>query len=328
MLHPRSRRTRLAAALGATVLAGGGVVAVAGVAQAATAPAISIKSLSTSKGSIAGGTAVLITGKGFSALSEADLNSVKFGSVAVSSFTVINDTQIATKAPAPNSTSTDDTVKVRVTITDGTDTSANTTADDFTYIAPITAVAPANTVLSAAGGTTVRLTLTGTGLDLGTASTFGAKKITATVNGVAGKLKYVDADEVDLTAPAGTPTITSGKVTIAVLNDGVAGTVDDTNAKYVAVVTKLSVASGKTTGTTGTDAKAALTITGAGLTGATWKIGSTDLTCVAATGKAATTWTCKDVPAGSAGPVSITPSFSSGATAGVTAGATYTYADL
>lgn len=328
MLDIRNRRIRFAAALGATVLAGGGVVAGAGVAQAAATPTLSIKSLSTAKGSIVGGTAVLITGKGFLGLTESDTNSIKFGTVAVSSFTVINDTQIATRAPAPASTSASDTVKVQVTITDGTETTTNTAADDFTYIAPITAVAPANTVLSAAGGTVARLTLSGTGLDLGTASTFGTKKITATVNGVAGKLKYVDADEVELTAPAGTPTITGGKVTIAVLNDGVAGTVDDTNAQYVAVVTKLSVVTGKTAGTTGADAKPSLTITGAGLTGATWKIGTTDLTCVAVTGKAATNWTCKDVPAGTAGPVSVTPSFSTGATAGVTAGATYTYADL
>jgi hypothetical protein len=322
-------RTRIAAALGATVLVSGGALVGANVAQAATTPALSIKSLSSVKGSTAGGTAVLITGKGFSALSESDLNSVKFGTVAVASFTIISDTQLPTKAPAPASTSADDTVKVRVTITDGTDTTANTTADDFTYVAPISVAAPANTVLSAAGNTVVRLTLTGTGLDLGTASTFTAKKITATVNGVAGKLKYVDADEVDLTAPAGTPTITGGKVTIAVLNDGAAGTADETNAKYVAVVTKLSVTTGKTTGTTAaSSAKPSLTITGAGLTGATWKIGSADLTCVAATGKAATTWTCADIPAGSAGPVSVTPSFSTGATAGVTAGATYTYADL
>lgn len=327
MFDFRSRSARITAAVGASALVAGGVLAGATVASAVT-PAISIKSLSVSKGSVEGGTAVLITGKGFNALSESTLESVKFGSVAVAAFTIISDTQIATKAPAPASTSTSDTVKVQVTVTDGTNTSADVNADDFSYLAPIAAVAPDNTVLSAAGGTVVRLTLTGTGLDLGTASTFSTKKITATVNGVAGKLSFVDEDEVNLTAPAGTPTVTDGKVTIAVLNNGVAGTVDDTHATYVAVVTKLSVAYGKPAGTEGTSSKPALTITGAGLTGATWKIGAVDLTCTASTTKPATTWTCQDVPAGEVGPVSVVPSFETGALSGLTPGSTYTYASL
>lgn len=326
MFDIRSRTTRLAALVGSATLVGAGVFAGASVASA-TETVLSVKKLSVGKGSTTGGTAVLITGKGFNSLSEADHEDVKFGTVAVESFTILSDTQISTKAPAPASTEAAALTKVQVTVTDGTHTSSNTAADDFTYLPPITAVAPEDTVLSAAGGTVVRLTLSGEGLNLGTASTFSKLKITATVNGVAGKLAYVDEDEVNLTAPSGTPTVTDGKVTIAVLNDGVAGVVDDSHAKYVAVVTKLSTASGKTTGTTGAT-KPALTITGAGLTGATWTIGGHELTCSAATGKAATTWTCQDIPAGEAGPVSIVPTFTTGATSGLTAGSTYTYTDL
>lgn len=326
MFEIHSRTTRLAAVVGSTALVGAGIFAGASAASATETPVLSVKKLSVSKGSVVGGTAVLITGKGFNSLSEASPDDVTFGAIPVVSFTILSDTLISTKAPAPTGTEAADLTKVRVTITDGTHTSANTSADDFTYLAPITAVAPSSTVLSAAGGTVVRLTLTGTGLDLGTASTFSKLKITATVNGVAGKLAYFDEDEVNLTAPAGTPTATDGKVTIAVLNDGVAGVVDE-NAKYLAVVTKLSVASGKTGGTkAGT--KPALTITGAGLTGATWTIGTKELTCVAATGKAATSWTCQDIPEGDAGPVSVVPTFTTGAISGLTAGSTYTYTDL
>ncbi|GAA3395891.1 IPT/TIG domain-containing protein [Cryptosporangium minutisporangium] len=331
MLAVRTRRTRLVAALGASVLASGAVLAGASIASAAVAPALSIKSLSISKGNIAGGTAVVITGKGFNALDEGVPASVMFGTQAVAFFNVLSDTQLATRAPVPASSDLRDLVKVQVKITDGDHTTANTTADDFTYLPPIAVAVPADTVFSAAGGTVVRLTLSGDNLDLGTAPTFASKKISATVNGVLGKLKYVDATHVDLAAPPGTPTTSGGAVTVAVFNDGVPGPVDDEHATYAAVVSRLSVTSGKTTGTEGIDGdkpKPALTITGAGLTGAEWKIGEDALSCTAVAGKASTTWTCQDIPAGDAGPVSVLPEFSNGAVAAVTAGATYTYSEL
>jgi hypothetical protein len=283
-----------------------------------------VTGLSSAFGGSAGGTNIVITGKGFSRIDPKNKSAVLFDKTAAKTVLVLSDTQIAASAPAGTG------ARVRVSVTDGTNTSPDTPADDFSYLDPITATVPDKTALSAAGGTTVRLTLSGTKLDLGTSqSTFTAKKITATVDGAPAPLAWVDATHVDLTAPAGAPTKTGGKVTVTVFNSGVAGTSDTTHARYVAVVTKLSVFSGKTTGTTGAAGKPALTITGVGLTGATaFVFGQAKGLCTAVSGKDDTTWTCANVPAGTAGAVAVLPTFSDGRTAGLTPGALYAYTNL
>ncbi|WP_170323407.1 IPT/TIG domain-containing protein [Cryptosporangium phraense] len=285
---------------------------------------ISVASLSSAYGSTAGGTTVVLTGKGFSRVDATKKSSVLFGTTPATTFLVLSDTQIAATAPAGTGT------KVQVSVTDGTYTSPDTTGDDFTYLDPITVAVPDRTELSAAGGTVVRLTLSGKNLDLGTSqSTFAAKKITATVDGTTAPLTWVDATHVDLTAPAGLPTKTGAKLPIVVYNNGVAGPADSTHARYDAVVTKLSVTSGKLAGTTGSTAKPALTITGVGLATATgFTFGKTPGTCTAAAGKESTTWTCVNIPAGPAGAVPVLPTFTDGTTAGLTAGSIYTYTNL
>ncbi|WP_035856313.1 IPT/TIG domain-containing protein [Cryptosporangium arvum] len=291
----------------------------------AAAPAvITVAGLSSAFGSTAGGTNVVINGKGFSRVDPANKSAVLFGKAPATTFLVLSDTQIAATVPAGSGT------KVPVSVTDGTDTSPDTAGDDFTYLDPISVQVPDKTDLSAAGGTKVRLTLAGTNLSLGTSQgTFAQKKITATVDGTPGALTWVDATHVDLTAPAGTPTRTGGKVSVVVVNNGVAGPADTTHARYVAVVTKLSVATGRTTGTTGAAGKPALTITGVGLNGATgFSFGSVKGTCTAVSGKEATTWTCANVPAGTVGAVPVLPTFTDGRSAGVTAGSIFVYTDL
>ena len=89
----------------------------------ATAPTVS--GVSPDVGATAGGTAVTITGSGFSGASR-----VQFGSVAAASFTVASAMSItATSAPAAAGT-------VDVTVTTGGGTSVTSPADDFTFVAP------------------------------------------------------------------------------------------------------------------------------------------------------------------------------------------------
>lgn len=313
----------------ATVLAGSlaagslvGALGFAGIAQAAGEP--TVKTLNVAKGSTTGGTAVLITGTGFTGVNEA--SGVTFGATAgggtpATNVIVLSDTQIAVKAPAGTGT-------VSVFVTNANGASADTATDNFTYISPITVTVPASTKLSAAGGTSFLANISGAGVT--SSGDVSTKKITATVNGAVAKVAYGGStDTLTITAPAGTPT-TTGTVSVSVLSDGVTGTPDTTNAKYVAVITKLSAVSGPTTGTTGTSDKPAMTITGVGLKGATnWQFDQVAATCTAGTGtKEDTTVTCTNIPAGTAGPVSVNFTPANGATQGITSGATYTYTDL
>ena len=319
------RSTRAVAAAGTAALLTGGLLAgsTAALASATSTGVISISALSTGYGSTTGGTNVTLTGTGFNRISEADKGSVMFGTKPAVSFMVLSGTSISAKAPAGTGSA------LQVRVTDKVYTSADTAADNWTYLAPVGVKAPASTELSAAGGTVVRLTLSGAGTIGATSAEFTANKVTATVDGAAATLAWVDATHVDVTAPAGVPTRSGVKMPVAVDVHGVAGTADTANVRYDAVVTKLSVSTGKTTGTTGAAAKPALTITGVGLTTATgWTFGKTKGTCTAAAGKASTTWTCVNIPASPAGTVSVLPTFSDGTKAGLTAAAAYTFTNL
>jgi IPT/TIG domain-containing protein len=86
------------------------------------APTPVVKSISPTSGSTKGGTQVTITGTGFTCAT-----SVSFGTVAASSFTVTSDTQISAVSPAESPGTAD------VTVTTAGGTSANSSADQFTY---------------------------------------------------------------------------------------------------------------------------------------------------------------------------------------------------
>jgi hypothetical protein len=128
-----------------------------------------VTSLTPSSGNIAGGTVVTIAGAGFTGAT-----AVSFGGTA-GTITNTTDTSLTVTAPAHAA----GTVDVLVTTPLGT--SANTSADDFTYTAGPTVTNLAPAVGPIAGGTTV--IITGTGFTGATTVTFGGTLATITVNG-------------------------------------------------------------------------------------------------------------------------------------------------
>lgn len=127
-----------------------------------------ITSISPTGGPTAGGTSVVITGTGFTGVT-----AVTFGGTAATSFTVNSNTQITAVAPAR----TAGTVDIVVTSPQGS--SANTTADNYTYgSAPvITSISPSSG--PTAGGTLI--TITGSGFTGATAVQFDGTNVTPTV---------------------------------------------------------------------------------------------------------------------------------------------------
>jgi hypothetical protein len=89
-------------------------------------PDPTVTALSATSGPDSGGTAVTITGTGFT-----NATAVDFGTVAATNFTVVSDTEITATSPA----GTPGTVDVTVTTPAGT--SADSDVDDFTYQAPL-----------------------------------------------------------------------------------------------------------------------------------------------------------------------------------------------
>jgi hypothetical protein len=113
-----------------------------------------------------GGTAVTITGTNFTGATAVD-----FGTAAVSSFTVVSDTSITTRAPAG-------TGSVDVTVTNLDGQSATSAADLFTYGPFVTAVTP--NVGAAGGGT--RVTIKGHNFLGATEVDFGGQSVSFKVN--------------------------------------------------------------------------------------------------------------------------------------------------
>jgi large repetitive protein len=263
-------------------------------------PAPTVTSISPTSGPPAGGTTVTITGTNFTYI-----QSVKFGSVAVSGWSSTGSTQIQTTSPAQ----TAGMVDVTVTTLDGT--SATSAADKFTYATPppvptVTSISP--TGGPAAGGTVV--TITGTGLTGATAVKFGA----AAATGIT-----VDSDtQIRATSPAG-----SGVVHVTVTTPG--GTSATSSADQftyagppppVPTVTSINPTGGSTAGGT------VVTITGTGFTGATAvKFGTAAATGVTVDSDAQIHATS---PAGSAGVVHITVT-TPGGTSAATSADQFTY---
>jgi IPT/TIG domain len=108
---------------GATVPASGGETGKEIELSAEVQPTPTITSISPAFGSVAGGTAVTISGHDFTSAS-----AVKFGSVPASTFTVNSETQITATAPPSSAVG-----RVDVTATTLAGTSATLSADRFDY---------------------------------------------------------------------------------------------------------------------------------------------------------------------------------------------------
>ena len=150
-------------------------------------PAPSVTGVSPSSGPQAGGTAVTVTGSGFTGAT-----GVQFGSAAAASFTVVSDTKIMATAPSGTGT-------VDVTVATPAGTSATGGGDKFTYNGPppppatpsVSGVSPASG--PAGGGAMV--TIMGSGFTGATAVTFGS---------AAAQSFHVDSDiQITAVAPGG-----------------------------------------------------------------------------------------------------------------------------
>jgi hypothetical protein len=126
-------------------------------------PAVS--AISPNSGPTSGGNSVTIGGSGFTGAT-----AVYFGSTAATSFTIHNDGYITAVAPAESA----GTVNITVTTPNGT--SAISSADQYSYVAPpaVTGVSPNSG--STAGGTQV--TIWGSAFTGATAVWFGSVEVT------------------------------------------------------------------------------------------------------------------------------------------------------
>ncbi|AVF40216.1 autotransporter outer membrane beta-barrel domain-containing protein [Pandoraea apista] len=231
----------------ATAGGGGGVATLPG---AYTYGPPSVSALSPTSGPLGGGTSVVITGIGFSNVSQ-----VSFGGTPATGFTVNSATQITATSPARGSAGT-----VDVTVTTPGGTSATTLGDQFTYVASptVTSISPASGPLG--GGTGV--VITGTGFTNASQVSFGGAPATG--------FTVISATQITATSPARG---SAGTVDVTVTTPtGTSATTLGDQFTYVAppTVTSISPASGPAAGAT------QVTISGSGFTRATLvKFGST-----------------------------------------------------
>ncbi len=204
----------------------------------------SVSGLSVSSGSTGGGTLVTISGSNFTGAS-----AVKFGSVQVGSFTLLNDGSIVVAAtPEPSGT-------IDVTVATPSGTSSTGSADHFTYTS---ATAPAVSGLDVTSGSTTGdtlVTILGSNFTGATSVSFGSVSATGFV---------VNSDSsISVYAPAQA----AGTVDITVST--YAGTSSTSSADHftytipgVPSVSSLSPSSGSTAGGT------LVTLSGSGFTDA------------------------------------------------------------
>ncbi len=255
-----------------------------------------VTGLSTTSGSTGGGTAVIVTGTGFTNATE-----VTFGGVPADTVVVNSDIQLTVLAPPD----TAGTVDVQVTTAAGT--SATSSADQYTYAA---AAAPSVTQVSLATGPTAGgnpVTIDGSGFTGATSVLFGNVAATNFVVNSDGSIfawaPAAAAGTVDITVttPSGTSTTTSAD-----------------HYTFVAppVVSGVSPNSGPTTGGT------SVTISGSGFTGATSVMfGSVAATSFTVNSDGSITAVA---PAGTQGTVNITVTTAYG-TSTITSADQYTY---
>jgi hypothetical protein len=209
-------------------------------------PPPTVTRVEPAEGPASGGTAVTITGSGFTSAS-----TVSFGAVEAGGVTFESATQIKAVSPAGSGT-------VEVTVTSGGVTSATSPADSFSYTpAPpppptVTRVEPAEG--PASGGTAV--TITGSGFTSASTVSFGAVE--------AGGVTFESATQIKAVSPAG-----SGTVEVTVTSGGVTSATSPADSfSYTPAppppptVTRVEPAEGPASGGT------AVTITGSGFTSA------------------------------------------------------------
>lgn len=309
--------------VGSYTITGNTTTSSAGPGTGATAPtpitvteiAPSITGLAPSVGGTGGGTVVAITGDRFLTAS-----GVTFGGVPATSFTVVSQTRINATAPAGTAG------VVRVAVTNAADTTADTMADDFTYLTPPTlAAAFAPTSIPADGTTAATLTLTlsnpntvdltGVGISSSAlpAGLFGSSPATTCSSGTAslssGAVSLSGATvaansnctvtlNIASTTP-GTYTYTSGQPTGAFGTGSSTTTPTGLSVLALPAVTSISPSSGPLAGGT------AVTITGTDFTGATRvSFGSVDVPATSFT-SISDTQIVVPSPAGSAGTVRV-----------------------
>lgn len=305
-------------------------------ASAAVQSGVAITGLSVVKGATTSTTNLMVTGTGFSKLTEAGL---KFGDNASTKIIVLSDTQMAAVAP----TGTAGKVDVQLTDTEPAAeeggepvvtaypllSGTSATKDDFTYLAPYNATVAPGTMLNSLGGG--KLTVT-SDISMGDATTFPNNRVTATIGGLPAAVTRVSDTSVTLTVPAAAASKTAPKVVL--IHDGVPGT-PSTAAKYAAVISATDKVGGPTKGGD------SVTITGKGLKGATaWKFGGESATCTPAVAPADDTKVTCVVPAAAdadpdtdgvqpvAGPVDISFTPAAEAPYAVSTKASWTYSDL
>jgi hypothetical protein len=127
-----------------------------------------VTGLDPNHGPATGGASVTISGSGFS--TDAGATLVAFGSAAATDVSCASTTQCTATAPAGTAT-----VSVRVTV--GGQTSADTAADDFTYVAAPTVTSVTPNYGAASGGTPVEITGTGFSTAAGETSFVGMTQV-------------------------------------------------------------------------------------------------------------------------------------------------------
>ena len=240
-------------------------------------------SLAPNVGPLAGGTAVTVSGSGFTAGS-----TVSFGGTSAASVTVTNATTLIATSPGG-------TGAVDLTVTTPGGTSAVSSADVFAYDAAPTVTSLTPSAGPLVGGTVVMVT--GTGFTAGSSVVFGSAS--------AGSVSVTNATTLVATSPAGT-----GSVDVTVTTAGgtsVASAPDLFTYRVVPTLTVITPVLGPLAGGT------VVTVTGSGFTaGSAVAFGSTPTTSVTVIN--ATSLTAIS-PAASSGQVDVTVATAGGTTA-------------
>lgn len=172
-------------------------------------------------GSTAGGTAVIITGSGFT-----NVTGIEFGSTAASSYTFISDTEITATTPAGTAGLTS------VVIT--TPCGSVTGSDAYNYTAPATTPVPIVSAISPTYGpvsTSTSIIITGSNLTGATAVTVGGTAVTSFTD--------ISATEIVATTPASS---TVGQVDVLVTTpNGTSSSVTGDKYTFAATATTIPV---------------------------------------------------------------------------------------